>query len=390
VTFFRSKIGGDAEATPDSILNWAKSVDPEKVIDVLNDFEKWLQGHDVEGYEKRVLVRNERYSKPLTASNKAHGAARGFFTHNRLPLPKGSRKKVGRSDTKKNDVNYAIFVVDPDTNMIVADYTQVRYFLSHLSFRDQTVALCMLSSSQDTSDVLSLNIGFVKGQNRSSGRLFWEGERSKTGEEFRTFFSREATKFLRQYIEQERQGADPEEPIFIRTSGEVRDSGKPLLPRNLSENFNAVAKKMGLLNGHTQSPFRPKRLRSIFSSACYQAKIDDGARHIFMGHSGSVSEKYREMPDANLELIYAQVEVFVTVYAEDRSQELAQSIQKSERALDLALDLREEVKQLREMNAQLAEHMGRLEAFVESLGYEYPKGDEGEVKYDEEKDERRE
>ena len=62
----------------------------------------------------------------------------------------------------------------------------------------------------------------------------------------------------------------------------------------------------------------------------------------------------------------------------------------SEKALDLALDLREEVKQLREMNAQLAEHMGRIEAFVESLGYEYPKGDEGEVKYDEEKDERRE
>lgn len=312
-------------------------------------------------------MRNERYLNQDAASQRAQGSGRGFFTHNRLWLPKTSRKRGGRSVTKKNDVNYAIFTVDPDSNLVVADYTQLRYFLSNLSFRDQTIALSILSTSQDPSDLLGLTIGFVKGQDRPSGRLFWEGTRIKTGEEFRTFFSREATSFLKQYIEQERQGAGYEEPIFIRTSGRKRSSIRPVKPRNLSENFIAVAEKMGLLNGEGQNPFRPKRLRSIFSSASYQAKIDDGAKHIFMGHAGTLSEKYREMPDANLELIYAKVEVYITVYAEDKSKELAKSIEKSEKALDLALDLREDNKDLKQKILELEAEVGRLQARVEEM-----------------------
>ena len=382
VKFFHSEIDGDEKANPDTILEWARSVEPEEVSDSLGTFERWLQGEEVEGYRKRNLVRNERYAKPETAAQRAQGSARGFFTHNKLWLPRSSRKMKRRSVTKKNDVNYAIFKVDPDTNMVVQDYTQFRYFLSNLKFRDQTVALALLSTSQDTGDLLNLRIGFVEAQ-KHRARLLWEGSRIKTGEEFRTFFSKEATRFLRQYIEQEREGAKAEEPIFIRTNG------KPLLQRNLSENFNAVAKKMGLLNnGDAQNPFRPKRLRSIFSSACYQAKIDDGAKHIFMGHAGTVSEKYREMPAANLELIYQQVEVFVTVYAEDRSQELVASIAKSEKALDMALDIRMENKRLKKMVEELAEKLGRFSSFIEMLGYDWDP-ETGEVSYSRDKDQRR-
>ena len=50
---------------------------------------------------------------------------------------------------------------------------------------------------------------------------------------------------------------------------------------------------------------------------------------------------------ANLEQMYAGVEPFVSVFDEDKSQELALTRQKSEQALDLALDMREENKKLR-------------------------------------------
>jgi len=53
-------------------------------------------------------------------------------------------------------------------------------------------------------------------------------------------------------------------------------------------------------------------------------------------------------------------------------------------------ELKEMVESWKEFAGDIAERLGRLETFVESLGYEYPRGDEGEVKYDEEKDERME
>ena len=141
----------------------------------------------------------------------------------------------------------------------------------------------------------------------------------------------------------------------------------PLAPVNMTDSFHHASSKMGVLNDNTQNPYRPKRMRSIFSSACYQAKIDDGVRHIFMGHKNSVSEGYREMPPANLEQIYAKVEPFVSVFDEDKSQELAMTRQKSEQALDLALDIREENKRLTELVANLAERLGQLDGLKERI-----------------------
>jgi integrase len=383
VKFSGSKDEQTEIITPDSLVEWAGNTEPEEILDLLNNFERWLQGQEVEGYSKRVLVRNERFSQPNTASQKAHGIARGFFTHNKVWLPKGRKSNGVVPKTKTNDNNYAIFKYDGDAQKVVQEYTQLRYFLSNLSFRDQTVALCLLSSSQDVGDLLALNIDWVKLQSLKD-RLYWTGTRTKTGEIFKTFFSKEATKYIRQYISQERSGAEGTEPIFVRTNG------GPLLVRNVSSTFKDVAKKMGIDNGEAQNPFRPKRLRSIFSTACYEAKIDDGARHIFMGHSGSVSENYRELPVANLEGIYAQVEPFLTVYAEDNSQEIAKSISKSQQALDLALDLREQNKKLQEDMEHLREVVEGLNSYIDMLKentainpekiYE-PVGDEGgEVK----------
>ena len=41
------KAGGDVEANPDSILEWAKSVDGRDIVKMLKDFSQWLQGKEI-------------------------------------------------------------------------------------------------------------------------------------------------------------------------------------------------------------------------------------------------------------------------------------------------------------------------------------------------------
>ena len=360
VRFFRA--GGETESNPDSILEWGRSSEPGEIMKALKNFSSWLQGKDLQGYERRPVPPRGKYLNERSADMLAHGSIRGFFTHNQIWLPRMGKRNGGRAPTKKNDVHFSIFKIDPNNpSLIIKDYNQYRLFLGNLSsFRDQTVALSLLSTSQDSGDLLSLNLEFVRMQD-GRDRLYWEGIRAKTGEEFRTFFSKEATNHVRQYIAQERAGAGDDESIFMRRAGE------DLSPKNVTDSFHNAAAKMGVLNGHTQNPYRPKRMRSIFSSACYQAKTDDGARHIFMGHSGSVSEGYREMPRANLEQIYARVEPFLTVFDDDKSQELAATRQKSDQALDLALDLREENKRMTQEIKDLREMVEGLNALVTAL-----------------------
>ena len=137
---------------PDSILEWARSVKSKEVLLMLNNFESWLQGELVEGYLKRDIGNRKKYLNPTSAFQKSHGIVRGFFTRNEILLPKSARKTNGRPKTKKNDAtNFAIFKISPDTNMIIKDYSEFRFFLSHLTPRDQTIGLCMLSSGQDPS-----------------------------------------------------------------------------------------------------------------------------------------------------------------------------------------------------------------------------------------------
>ena len=360
IKFLRA--GGDQEATPDSILEWARNKNDTKkgkeVIALMNKFSLWLQGNLVEGYEQRI-ARAGRFASATSADGVTHGGLRGFFSHNEVRLPKaGKRIRSSRTKAKQNDENYPIF--KPGNNgKEIADYDLFRQFLSTLNIHDQTIIMSMLSTSQDPVDVLSLNIGFVV--NQEGDRLYWEGERTKTGEGFRTFFSKEATKMVRRYTKQERKGAGEDDPLFSRTKGQR------ITPKNISENCNNVAQKMGLINGSTQNPYRPKRTRSIFRSACSIAGIEKGYSNIFMGHKTDVSDSYMEKPRATLELRYEMVEQYLKVFAGDVGQEIIEMKEKvteyserQEKAFDLMFDLREENKELREQVAKLVEDMNNL------------------------------
>ena len=370
IRFLRA--GGDQEATPDSILEWVRTVKGKEVIKLLNNFSRWLQGQDVEGYEKRVPQRKGKFLNQVSADNLAHGTVRGFFTHNEVLLPKsGRKKKPRRSKAKKNDENYAIFKVGTNGKE-VADYGLLRQFLSTLNIHDKTIIMSMLSSSQDSGEVLSLNIDFVINQ-PDVDRFYWEGERSKTGEEFRTFMSKETTLMLRRYVAQERMGTGPDEPLFVRTMGQR------IPPKNLTQNCKNVAQKMGLVNGSTQHPFRPKRMRSIFRSACGIAGVEKGFVNVFMGHRTDISDSYMEKPRATLELRYQMVESYLTVFAGDSSQEIAEMkeqvieysaraheySERQDQAFDLMFSLQKENRELKDDVEQLKNVVDELSNYLE-------------------------
>jgi hypothetical protein len=380
IRFLRA--GGDLEASPDSIVEWARkkseATEGKEVIALMKNFSLWLQGKEVKGYENRAPRRNGKFTNQMSADNIAHGAIRGLFTHNQILLPKsGRRKKSSRSTVKRNDENYTIF--KPGKNgKEIADYDLFRQFLSTLNIHDQTIIMSMLSTSQDSADVLALNIDFVLNQPEGD-RLYWEGERNKTSEDFRTFFSKEATKMIRRYVKQERRDAGADEPLFARTKG------RRITPKNLSENCKNVAQKMGLINGSTQNPYRPKRTRSIFRSACSIAGIEKGYSNVFMGHKTDISDSYMEKPRATLELRYEMVESYLKVFTGDMGQEIIEMKEKvdeyserQEKAFDLMFDLREEnkklnadVKDLRKEEKELREQVAKLTDDMMKLGEKF-------------------
>jgi len=343
--FMNSKDNVEGLITPDEIISQANKIieedekeGPFHILDTLYSFEDWLQGKEIRGYSKRVLGPRERYSQEVTANHKAFGIIRGFYTHNRIWLPR-ERRKSFVSKTRKNDQKYAVFLPNGNDE-IIPNWDEFRVFLSHLSFRDQVIALSLVSTSQDIGDLLELNIEFIQSQERRK-RLFWEGNRGKTVYPFRTFFSEEATNLLRRYITTERKNSESYEKIFITTTG------RRVRPSHIAANFKQATVKMGIkISDNSQNPYRPKRLRSIFSTACYQAGIDDNIRHIFMGHKKEISEAYRNMPWQNLEIHYRKVEVLLTVFGSIESEEIALLNEKTQKAVNKIIDLELDNKKL--------------------------------------------
>ena len=90
------KAGGDAEANPDSILEWAKSEDGSDIVAMLKKFSLWVQGIEIEGYERRPLPNRGKYLNRKSAEAKAHGSIRGFFRHNQIWLPRRGTINGGR------------------------------------------------------------------------------------------------------------------------------------------------------------------------------------------------------------------------------------------------------------------------------------------------------
>jgi len=311
---------------------------------------------------------------------------RGFYTHNdvsfprSITLPKKLEAKVAVDDEKVSFYDF-----DEETEEIVFKNGTLQHFVQNLNFRDQTIALCLLSTGADARDLLNLKVGFVKdmkGEICKKKRFFWHGNRAKTNEPFRTFFSEEATHFLKRYVTQERANASDDEPLFIQpmrtytrqnpTTKEMETITEDAKLDNyaLSVNFREAAKKMGYTKKGELSPFRPKRFRYLFRTACGIAEIDPGYTKAMMGHASDVSSGYLEKDPALFKRIYVKVEPFLTVFGVNKGlvEEMTQEVYGlKDNVVDLVkkdLQLETQVKELRK---QLESAQGYLKLFEEII-----------------------
>jgi len=312
--FVNSEEGLSKQINPDDLILEAQQ-DIEEVKDKIRLFFLWLQGEPVPGYKSR-----RRKMRKTSAFTRAYAQIRGFYTNNNIVFGKWKTPNVAdmKKEAIENDVTVPFF--KREGRKIFLNRGMLKQFLANLKLRDQTVFLCMLSSSQDSIDLFRLTVGDVRKQ-RNRERFYWEGQRSKTGVRFKTFFSLEATDIVRRYIRQERSDAKNDEPLFLTStySGEQRK----MKSDNISAVFRDGARKIGVeLEDGYQNPFRPKRLRHVFRSACSHAFIERGYINAFMGHRSSISQEYLEKPLMILELEYSKAEHFLTVYGAQETESL--------------------------------------------------------------------
>ncbi len=257
------------------------------------------------------------------------GFLRGFYTHNDIMFPKRIKlPKAQVSAVKKTDTKTEIYGYDEENDQTIFKNGLLQQFFDNLSFRDQVLGLCSLSSGLDFADILKLKIGFIKdakGNISTAKRFFIHDNRLKDGVEYKTYFSVEATEYIRRYAQQERSNADDNELLFVKDESEKqkaifgKDNGQ--IPTHaLSETFRNAANKMGLIKNGESNPFRPKRFRGLFRTACGLANIDSGYIMAMMGHASDTSAKYLEKSNGLFLKEYIKVEPWITVYGVDKSQ----------------------------------------------------------------------
>ena len=268
---------------------------------------------------------------------------RGFYSHNGVLTKDWVSPRRETTETNRTDQDFPMFEKVGKAWHIKDD--NIKPFLSHLSYRNQTICICLIQTGMDFEDLQQLTIGDVTRQPEED-YLYWTASRQKPPHiPFVSIFGRESSDMLRNYIKIHRAGAKSEdEPIFQADIVERKDLWKkqnkwpkrkrlpfpdedvpfaPMTQTSLATCFRRVsANKLKIKMGAgKQQPYRPKRFRKIFRTACGLAQFDNDLIDAFMGHERTTSKKYLEMPREQIVELYKDVEPIITIYATISSNE---------------------------------------------------------------------
>ncbi len=262
----------------------------------------------------------------------AYGVIRGFFSNNGVITQFWSSPKMGVLQSHITDEQNPIFV--RNDNGYELDKEFIKKYLDELGLRDRIICLCMLSSSLDISDVLNMKIEDVAYQ--KDDNFYIVGQRPKTGEIYKTFFSKETTSMIREYIQKERKLSLDHEILFIPENRMLGREYKKVTGKNLFVNhvkvaefpittpmthenldclFRRATKRLGIQTKKGQfQPFRPKRFRHSFQQCCSRVGLPNTVIDIFMGHKGKINKQYETGSKFELLDYYEQVEPMLTIY----------------------------------------------------------------------------
>jgi integrase len=351
---------------------------PDEIIDIaLSDNDQAKEWVD-EFYQECLKT-----TQKSSSISSAYGVIRGFFSNNDVITQNWSSPKIGVLQSHITDEQNPIFV--RNDNGYELDREFIKKYLDELGLRDRIICLCLLSSSLDISDVLNLKIEDVKYQ--KDDNFFIIGQRSKTGEIYKTFFSKETTSMIREYIQKERKSALEHEILFIpenRMLGREykKVTGKnlfvnrvkvaefpitnPMSHENLDMLFRRATKRLKIQTKKGQfQPFRPKRFRHTFQQCCSRVGLPNTVVDIFMGHKGEINKQYETESKFELLDYYEQVEPMITIY-EDISKdskitELEKKIslleEKKENISDFGDEMLFRIKKLEQDNEDLRNYL---------------------------------
>lgn len=308
------------QKTPDELIEEALS-DNEKGEIHISAFFSWLKKQGID--HNSAIVRS-------------YGVIRGFYKHNKITTQGWHTPKLIPKVVEQTDADLPLFSLDMKTKKLDLNRTLFRRFLKELSARDEVIALCLISTGLDDGDLLKLTLGFVREQDPTHDRLFLSNFRLKTMESVKVFFSKEATKRLREYVRKERADGADDDFIFVTSMSERKKrfnikykkryanldydslpAATALTNLILATNFRHAAERMGIkLQKEKQSPLRPKRLRKVFRDACQAGRIGDDMANIFMGKADRSNKVYLGKSREELEIYYEMLEPFVTVFSE--------------------------------------------------------------------------
>jgi len=317
----------------------------------LSDFCSWLQD-----------IKQKKYNASVNAS---YSVIRGFYSHNNINTQKIRMPKLEPTQVQFSDDNLLLFdVVTSEENGVYQENKRIRrdflkQYFSYLNPRDQIIALCILSSGLDSGDVLNISLATIRYQDQNQERIFIRDLRNKTGESVSTFFSKEASKLVRNYVKTHRKNGKDSEPIFVvatkelkaffhknheRTFNSLNDELEaiPLEGHSLSTNFRDAVNRYNQENRDNkipiehgkQSPLRPKRFRKAFNDACDNAGIPVDIKRVFMGKSDPANKAYEGKSRQDLEIYYKRVEPNLTIFSE-HSPTKSEEVRKLQEDLDM-------------------------------------------------------
>ena len=363
LSFVNSKKDLSKETTINDLVKEAKT-EITKTEEKIDLFFNWLLNKEIKGYIQRGKAMRES-----SANQRAYAFLRGFFANLDIAFERKWTRSIPkvkrpRQAIKKDQV-YTFYDVDEKTKSIHFNRELMQQFIAILKPRDVAITLALLSSSQDSGDLFKLNVGDIREQ-KGKSRIFLEGTRNKTTVQFRTFLSKEATRFIRKYVDQERRNAEDKDPLFVykyRKNGQPkRNAEKRMTAGNLASIYRDAARKMGIKwsNGE-HNPLRPKRMRHLFRTACDTAGIPELYTNAFMGHRNHIGQSYSELSKAKLELEYLRVEPFLTVYGQvEDNLEIKEDVARLEsRIVDLNRNIEDQKRTIEEQN-QLSEQIVKV------------------------------
>jgi len=229
------------------------------------------------------------------------------------------------------------------------------------NYRDKAIITCMFQSGLAVNEITELNYGDIQEE-------FEEGTlpiclklvRQKTGVEFKTFFGRDAVKYLRLYL-QTRKELTSESPLFTKWGSEGR-----ITTGAIQQRFSEITEELSFIKEQNKegfNPCRPHSLRAAFKSKLIN-KISDELIEFWMGHTlGGVKDAYLNMPTEELRELYMDAEKYLAIEKASRDEITEEKGKK----LILSQKVEQKVEGLEETISGLQQRVGEQKQIIKGL-----------------------